>query len=101
MTNINYEELINGIIDVWEEDTCFLSYHDIEHPAFTLVQKIDSSISVPIILKRMEKELTWFFIILSRIIPKEDHPKFPEETMGKIQDRTEIWINWGKQKGLI
>ena len=29
-------KLINGIIDMWEEDTCCLSYTDRNHPAFLL-----------------------------------------------------------------
>jgi len=98
---INYEEVINGLIDIWEKDTIFLSYQDIKHPAFTIVQKIDPNIVIPIVLKRMQQEITWFFIILSTIVPQEDWPTFPEETVGKIKDRSEVWIEWGKKKGII
>ena len=98
---MNYEETINGIIDIWETDTLHLSYTDIEHPAFILVQMINPSISIPIILKRMEKEMTLFFSILWHIVPEEDRPIVPEELRGKIQKLTDLWIQWGKERKYV
>ena len=96
-----YEKLINGIINEWEEDTGLLSYHDINHPAFAIVQKIDYKIVVPIVLKRIQKEPTWFFIILSLIVPEEEMPEMPYEIRGQFQDMIDVWTKWGKEKGMI
>ena len=99
-------ELINGIITFWEQDTCMLSYHDRHHPAFSLVKKIaarteDKDLVITTILKNMEKEITWFYIIFYDIILPEDQPKITEDMMGKIKDQTEVWIKWGYDKGYL
>lgn len=96
---MGFKETINDIIDAWEEETMNLSFHDLNHPAFTFVKKINTVISIPIILERMKKEITWFYVILYEIVPKEEQPVMPEETLGKIKDQTKIWIKWGKEKG--
>jgi len=107
MTEKEKIELINGIIDAWEEDTCFLSYTDRQHPAFSLVKKIarrtpeEMILVITTILKRMEKEVTLFYTIFYDLIPNAKQPKITEEMMGKIQKQTEVWIEWGRGKGYI
>jgi hypothetical protein len=98
---MSFKEDINRIIEAWEEDTMFLSYHDVDHPAFTVVQKIRPEISVPIILEIIRAKKTWFYIVLDKIVPEEDQPVFPKETQGKIDDQIDIWIKWGIERRLI
>ncbi len=57
--------------------------------------------AITTILKRMEKEPTWFYIVLPTIIPLEDQPKIPKKSAGDIIAQTEIWIKWGYQKGYL
>jgi hypothetical protein len=99
-------ELINGIIDYWERDTINLSGIDTLHPAFSLVRKIadkewHKDLVITTILERMEKEPTWFFIIFSYIIPKEDHPEIEQYSKGVLSKITNIWFKWGREKGYI
>ena len=106
MENKETIELINGIITFWEEDTIMLSYHDRDHPSFSLVKKIatrteDKKLVITTILKNMEKRLTWFYIIFYDIILPEDQPKITKDMMGKIKDQTEVWIKWGYDKGYL
>ena len=99
-------ELINGIIDCWEEDTCVLSYIDHSHPAFSIVKKLADkewhfNLVVTTILERIKGETTLFYAILYDIIPKDIQPELKEEMRGKIKEQIEMWIEWGKEKGYI
>ena len=106
MIDQKIEEIVNNLINCWEEDTINLSFHDINHPCFSIIKILaerDDYIETVIttILRRMRKELTWSFVILWHIVPEEDRPVIPEEAKGKIQVLTDIWIAWGKEKGYL
>ncbi len=102
-------DLVNGVIDMWEEDTCLLSScPDHSHPAFTIIIKIADrwegerkSLVISTILRRMQRKMTWFFVILYNIVSKEDQPKFTEDMRGKVKVYTKVWIDWGKEKGYL
>ena len=98
---MNSEELINDMINTWEEDTMFLSSNNIDHPAFTITKRIHKDISIPVVLKRMEKSPTWFFIILYDLVPVEEWPNIPKNLDGMIVEQTKIWLKWGKEKGYL
>jgi hypothetical protein len=107
MTEQEKIQLIDGIIDAWEEDTCCLSYTDRNHPAFSLIKKIarrtpeEMIIVITTILKRMEKEVTLFYTIFYDLVPNARQPEITEEMMGKIQEQTDVWVKWGYEKGYL
>jgi len=99
-------KLINSLISYWIYDTMFLSSIETKHPAFTLVQKMaekeyNRKLVITTVLKRIEKELTWFATVLYEIVPKKEQPVFLEEYRGKIKEITRSWIKWGKEKGYL
>ena len=101
MTEDTTVKMVNRHIDLWERETCNLSYHDPDHPAFILVKKIadkNRELVITTILKRMQKEITWFFIVLRDIVPLEDQIEISEDMKGKIKDITEAWLEWGYAK---
>lgn len=107
MTEKEKIELINGIIEAWEEDTCCLSYHDRNHPAFALIKKIarrtpeEMILVITTILKKMEKSPTFFYTIFYDLIQNADKLKITEEMAGKIQEQTDVWVKWGYEKGYL
>ena len=107
MTEKEKIDLINGIIQAWEEDTMNLSYTDRQHPAFSLIKKIarrsseEMDIVITTVLKRMEKEITFFYTIFYDLIPNAEQPKITEEMMGKIKEQTDVWLKWGYEKGYL
>ena len=97
-------ELVDALIETWEKDTVNLSFTDLTHPAFTLVQKLaknDKDLVITTILKRMEKEFTFFGAVLYEIIPMKDQPVIPEDSKGKIKKIQKIWTDWGRKKGYL
>ena len=91
---------VNGM----PQDTVNLSFTDRGHPAFYLVKKLfekDKDLVIATLLKRMEKEDTWFFVIFQDIIPPDDRPEMSEDIRGKIKEQTEVWIKWGYEKGYL
>ena len=106
MTDEVQIELINALIDYWIEDTMLLSSIETKHPSYTLVQKMaekecQRELVITTVLKRIQKELTWFTVVLYEIVPKEEQPDFPDEWRGKIKEITNSWIDWGREKGYI
>ncbi len=101
MTDKEKIRFINDVINFWEDDTIMLSNIDQKHPAFSLITKIDPQIVIPIILKRINKKITWLFVILYTIVPKEEQPDLPEEFRGKIKNQTNMWLKWGRKKGYL
>ena len=106
MKNAEAMQLINDMIDVWEEDTRHLSCHGYNHPAYSIVKKLAAKeeyhdLVITTILKRMEKNITHFFTVLSEIIPVEEQPSMAQEMQGKIKDQTEVWIKWGQDLGYL
>ncbi len=100
------KQLINGLITYWIADTILLSSIETKHPAFTIVKKIaandwERELVITTVLKRIQKELTWFCVILFDIVPKKECPVLPNEYLGKIDKITEMWLDWGKEKGYI
>ncbi len=100
------EQLINSLITYWIADTINLSSIETKHPAFTIVKKIaandwEKELTITTILERIEKEPTWFCVILRDIISKEEQPVLPDEYRGRMDKITEMWLNWGKEKGYI
>ena len=98
-------KMINTMIDVWDKETFNLSSApDHTHPAFYLVKKLaekDKDIVITTILKRIEKETTFFAVILYDIIPLQEWPKFPKEVNGKADEVSKIWVAWGYEKGYL
>lgn len=106
MTDKEKIKLVNALIDYWREDTSLFSSVQRNHPAFILCKKMaekewDRKLVITAILKKIEKDLTWFTVILYDIVPKEEQPDFLEEYRGKITKITESWIKWGKEKNYL
>ena len=106
MKIMDKEQLINSMIDIWEEDTCYLSCPDFQHPTYSIIKKLAAKkeytdLVITTILKRMEKSPTHFFTVLTEIIPVEEHPYIPKEIWGKIKEQTKVWIKWGYEKGYL
>lgn len=99
-------KFINNLIDYWKDDTMNLSFVEKNHPAFALVRKMgenswERKLVITTILKKIKKELSWSYVILYDIVPKEEQPVFLEEYRGKIKEITRSWIKWGKEKGYL
>lgn len=94
------EEYFNKLADRFEADTSVYSFLCRDHPCYITMKKMGEK-AIPFLLRRMEKELTWLMGIFSEWLTKEEGPKIPEEKRGKIKELTEIWLKWGKEKGLI
>ena len=104
MKNKEVEQLIRGIVSMWEEDTCHLSFHCPKHPAFSIIKKLYArypDVVITAILKIIEEEVTWFFTVFYSIIPEEERPEMPQGIQGKINEQAEIWIKWGYEKGYL
>ncbi len=104
MTDQEIIDLINGIIDMWEEDTCVQSYIDYDHPAFSIIEKLANnyqSLTITTILKYIEKKPSWCFGILSKIVPQLEQPSIPLGHAGRIHKLIGVWVEWGKRKGYI
>jgi len=98
------ENFINTLVEIWEEDTMHLSVHDMNHPSILLINNLfykHPKKVVRIILDDLKKRDAWVFVILSRLIPSENKPKIPEESMGNLPEMKKIWLEWGKRKGYI
>ncbi|MBI1831020.1 MAG: hypothetical protein HYR84_06170 [Planctomycetes bacterium] len=53
---------------------------------------------VPLILEELRRELHHWFWALEAIT---DQNPVPPESLGKIQEMADAWIDWGIQQGLI
>ena len=100
------KQLINGLITYWIADTINLSSIETKHLVFTLVKQIaekpwNTESVITTVLERAKKELSWFVVILCDIVPKEERPILPNEYLGRIDKITEMWLNWGEEKGYI
>ena len=97
-------KMINIMIDMWEEEAFNLSFTDKTHPSYILVQKIadkNKDIVITTILKRLQKEFTFFAGVLYDILPLSEWPHFPKEVNGKADEVTKIWIEWGYEEGYL
>lgn len=54
--------------------------------------------AVPLILEEMAREPDQWFWALEAIT--EENP-IPTEAVGRVQESTEAWLEWGYQRGLI
>jgi len=55
---------------------------------------------VPYILKELQvRPGPWFFAL--RSIIKDDSPKIPNEYIGNFKKMSEVWVEWGKHRGMI
>jgi hypothetical protein len=81
----------------WEEETAHYSMlkKRYSHPAYQKVIELGISI-VPHILNRLEKSPDWWFMAL-RTITNEN----PVEESNSFEEAIDLWLHWGKEKGLI
>ena len=106
MNNKKVIDLVNGLIDMWEEDTMFLSSPCYDHPAFTIMVKMGKKdwcheLVVKTVLERMTKDLTLFYGVLYDIVTEEKQPEIPDSLRGNIQEQTDIWLQWGRDNGYL
>lgn len=98
------ENFVKDLIRYWEEDTMLLSYHDMDHPAISIIKKIASlhpKMVVSCILNYVQQKESWAFTILREIIPSENCPVCKEEDRGVFHALRNMWIQWGIDKGYI
>jgi hypothetical protein len=89
--------LFTQLASEWEEETAHYAMlkKRYSHPAYQKVIELGSSI-VPHILNRLEKSPDWWFMAL-RTITNEN----PVEENNSFEEAIDLWLHWGKEKGLI
>ncbi len=96
------EEYFNKLVDRWNRDTINQSFALTTHPAYKTIKKMGIEKVATFVLKRVRKdELTLIIMILSDMVKMENWPKGLKENRGKLEKMTEIWTEWGKEKGYI
>ncbi len=94
-------EIVFYIIDYWGEDTINLSYHNSDHFAVKIIQKLaeyNRNIVIRAILLYIKEHESWFFVFIPLIVEnKKDLPEIPEEDRGKFKLLRNMYINWGRK----
>jgi len=99
------KDFIKNLIEFWERDTEFLSYHDPSHPIVIILQRIGerntNELVVKEILEYIRENESWFFSFIHLFIEEKDRPKIPEKSLGVFNDMRRIWIDWGIKNKLL
>jgi hypothetical protein len=107
------EELLS-LYKQWSNDTMFLSYHKIDHPAYIELKNAGQAI-IPFILERLKDSIDhdggfkmdrdncpWLSTcLLGDITNGECFSDFPEKHSGRLNEIRSHLLKWGKDKGLI
>lgn len=110
MTKEEFYELIKQ----WSRDTCFLSYHDIEHQAYLKALQAGEEV-IPWALERLKDSIghdsgddmdpdnsPWFTTCLLCDLSKgECLATMPRKYAGMLVKVREHILKWGESKGLV
>ncbi|GEM_PF-4991438 len=89
------------LADSWIFGTMFDSFEPIinRHSAYQQIVNLGMP-AVVFILQELQIEPDWWFTLLSEIVGEES-PVIPEEDKDKAQLIANIWLEWGRSRGLI
>ncbi len=87
------------LVKIWTEETAFLSSLTmmVEHPAYQEIIAMGKE-AVPWILNELKESPNFWFYALYTITGEDP---MPPEIHGKIEEMTQAWLEWGKNKGLV
>lgn len=94
------EEKFQKLKDKWAEETINMSnMSDIYgNKYYQKIIKLGKEV-VPLIFKELEKKYNHWFEALRQIL--RESPEIPEKSRGKIQEVTDIWLNYAKKNNLL
>lgn len=92
------EQKLRRLEAEWKAETGFLSDADriINHPAFQQIIALGKDV-VPLLLRDLEAQPSLWVWALPQITGENP---VPPSDAGNIRKMTEIWLNWGRAKGL-
>ena len=91
------ENIFSQLVAKWDEETQFLSdlKEVVLHSSYQSIIGLGPQV-IPLIMREMqERPSEWFWAL--KAISREN----PAELCRGIQQMTEAWLKWGKQKGYI
>src|SRR5438132_12854265 len=93
------EDLFKHHADKWESETAHLSSTSqiMMHPSYQAILGMGDEV-VPLLLRDMQQNRRSWFGALSYIT--KENPINPSDA-GKMQRMIDIWVRWGRAKGLL
>ena len=93
------KRIFSVLAEEWRRDVIFTSSITdmVMHPAYQRIIGM-GPVAVPLLLKELEREPDHWFWALRAITG--ENPVSPEQR-GKLDDMTEAWLSWGREKGYV
>ena len=97
----NKEDYFNCLVDRGQSETMFSSSHQyiFSNPCYVTIKDMGEEI-IPFVIRRLQKEESWIFLILYDIVKKEDRPN-TDGMAGYLVKLRDVWLEWGKEKEYI
>ena len=98
----NVEERFKELEAEWWDGTMFLSNPNkiLAHPAYRKIVGLGEP-ALPIILRSLKSQESGAFLFYALADISGEWVDIPEEHRGKIDKIIDLWLEWGKAKGLI
>lgn len=98
----DFEDMFYRLADRWQLGTAFDSYVGViqGHPAYRQIVDLGMP-AVPLILRELQIDPDDDWLDILAEIVGEDSPIIPQELEEKPQPKIDIWLEWGRSRGLI
>ena len=98
-TQEQLEQKFRRLASQWKQDTAILSTADqiCMHSAYQQIIGLGPA-ALPLILRELQREVDHWFWALYSITGADP---IPEESRGNMREMAQVWLEWGRERGLI